>query len=71
MTSNPPRYKLQNTPGEAVALILLTRSSWSVENSPLYEVKVSVQPSFYLEINTLSLAQSRQVNSGPELTPLV
>ena len=71
MTANPPRYKLQDTPGEAVALSLLARPGWSVENSPLYEVKVPIQPSLYLEINTLSLTQPRHVSPGPELASLM
>ena len=71
MTANPPRYKLQHAPGEAVALRLLARSGWSIENSPLHEVKVSNCASFGLEINTLSLTQPRHVNPGPELASLV
>ena len=71
MTANPARYKLQDAPGEAVALSLLARSGWSVENSPLHELKVSVQPSVGLEINTLSLTQSRHIHPGPELASLV
>ena len=71
VTAHPPGYKLQQTPGEAVALLLLARSGWSVENSPLHEVKVSVHPSFGLEINTLSLTQPRHVHPGPELASLV
>ena len=71
MTANPPRYKLEDAPGEAVALSLLARSGWIVENSPLHELKVSVQPSFYFEINILSLAQTRHVNPGPELASLM
>ena len=71
VTANPGREKLQETPGEAVALSLLTRPGWSVENSPLYQLKVSIQPSFGVEINTLSLAQPRHVHPGPELASLV
>ena len=71
MTANPARHKLQDTPGEAVALSLLTRSGWSVENFPLHEVKVPVHPSLYLEINALSLAQPRHVDPGPELSSLL
>ena len=71
MTANPPGYKLQETPGEAVALSLLARSGRSVENSPLYELELSIYPSFYLEINTLSLTQPRHVNPRPELASLV
>ena len=71
VTANPPRYKLEDTPGEAVALSLLARSGWSVENSPLYELKVSNCPSFGLEINTLSLTQPREVITGPELASLM
>ena len=37
----------------------------------LHELKVSVHPSFGLEINILSLAQPRHVNPGPELASLV
>ena len=71
MTANTPRYKLQDTLGEAVALILLTRSGWSVENSPLYELKVSIQPGFGVEINTVSLTQPSHVNTRPELASIV
>ena len=71
VTANTPRYKLQDTLGEAVALILLTRSGWSVENSPLYELKVSVHPSFGLEINTVRLTQPRQVITRPKLASLM
>ena len=71
VTANPARHKLQQTPGEAVALSLLTRSGWSVENFPLHEVKVPVHPSLYLEINALSLTQPGHVDPGPELTSLV
>ena len=71
VTANTPRYKLQDTLGEAVALILLTRSGWSVENSPLYELKVSVHSSFGLEINTVRLTQPRQVITRPKLASLM
>ena len=71
MTASPPRYKLQHAPGETVALSLLTRPGWSVENSPLYQLKVSIQPSFGLEVNTLSLTQPRHVHPGPELASLM
>ena len=37
----------------------------------LHELKVSVHPSFGLEVNTLSLAQSRHVHPRPELASLV
>ena len=71
MTANLLRYKLQHTPGEAVALILLAWAVRSVENFPLHEVKVSIQAGFYLEINTLSLTQPGHVNPRPELASLV
>ena len=71
MTASPPRYKLQHAPGETVALTLLTRSGWSVENFPLYEMKVSNQASFGLDINTLSLTKPCHVDSGPKLASLV
>ena len=71
MTTNSLRYKLQDTPGEAVALSLLARPGWSVENSPLHQLKLSLQTSFGLEVNTLSLAQPRHVHPGPELASLV
>ena len=71
LTANPPRYKLEQTPGEAVVLILLARSGWSVENSPLHQPKVSVNPSVGLEVNTLGLTQPRDINPGPELASLV
>ena len=71
MTANPLRHKLQETPGEAVALSLLTRSGWSVKNSPLYELKVSGCESFGLEINTVSLTKTRHVNPGPKLASLM
>ena len=71
VTASPGRYKLQETPGEAVGLILLARSGGSVENSPLHQLKLSLQTSFGLEVNTLSLTQPRHVYSGPELTSLV
>ena len=71
MTANPARYKLQDAPGEAVALSLLARSGWSVENSPLHELKVSHCVSVGLEINPLSLTQPRHVKTRPELASLV
>ena len=71
MTASPPRYKLEDAPGEAEALSLLARSGWSVENSPLHEVKLSIYASFGLEINTSSLTQPHHVNPGPELASLV
>ena len=37
----------------------------------LYQFKISIQPSFGLEINTVSLTQPRHINPGPELSSLV
>ena len=37
----------------------------------LYQFEISVQPSFGLEINTVSLTQSRHINPGPELASLM
>ena len=71
VTANLPCYKLQHTLGEAVGLSLLTRSDGRVENSPLYQLKVSIQPGFCLQINALSLTQSGHVQPGPELASLV
>ena len=71
VTAQPPCYKLQETPGETVALSLLTRSGWRVENSPLHQLEVAVQPSVGVEINTLSLTQPSHVNTRPELASLV
>ena len=71
VTADPGRYKLQHTLGEAVALSLLTRSGWRVENSPLHQLEVAVQPSVGVEINTVSLTQPSHVNTRPELASLV
>ena len=49
--------------------------SWTNESKVwiylLYQFKMSVQPSFGLEINTLRLTQPRHINPRPELASLM